>query len=149
MRSLKGKLLVMLSTVIFTNLIYAALPDTDIHTQAALKWYPVKDMPPGAEIALLSGDPTKHEHFIARVKFPANYIVPAHSHAINEFDTIIAGTYYIGMGTVADGKNGTPLETGDFAMVPANVKHFGYTKTPTIIQISAVGPWGMIYDTNG
>jgi quercetin dioxygenase-like cupin family protein len=139
----------LLITFLTSHLVYAEDLQSAIQDQGKLKWRTVSDMPPGAEVAILSGDPSKHEHFIARVRFPANYIVPAHSHNIQEFDTVITGTYYIGNGIVADARNGQAMHPGDFLSIPANLKHYGFTKEPTIIQISADGPWGMIYDTNG
>src|SRR5262245_11344865 len=44
-------------------------------------WGPAPPMlPPGAQIAVLSGDPTKSAPYAVRLKFPANYAIPAHSH---------------------------------------------------------------------
>src|SRR6476620_9589447 len=45
------------------------------------QWGPAPPMlPPGAQIAVLSGDPGKAAPYTVRLKFPANYAVPAHSH---------------------------------------------------------------------
>jgi quercetin dioxygenase-like cupin family protein len=134
-----------------SGICYAAaeVKQPEIFNTANIKWIDAKDMPPGVKVAVLTGDPSKNEHFIARIKFPANYIVPAHSHAINEEDTVISGTYYLGTGDVADANKGVALHTGDFAMIPANTKHYGWTKGETVIEISADGPWGMLYETNG
>jgi quercetin dioxygenase-like cupin family protein len=114
-----------------------------------LKWQDTKDMPPGAQFAVLSGNPLKPGHFVARVKLPAGYIVPAHIHSIVENDTVISGTYYLGEGTVADATRGIALNQGDFASIPANSPHYGYTKNETILEISSDGPWGMTYQDNG
>jgi quercetin dioxygenase-like cupin family protein len=114
-----------------------------------IKWMDATDMPPGVKVAVLAGNPREKGHFVARVKFPANYIVPAHSHLIPEYDTVISGTYYLGEGSIADAKNGIALNTGDFAIIPAHSQHYGFTKTETILQISADGPWGMVYRANG
>jgi quercetin dioxygenase-like cupin family protein len=114
-----------------------------------LKWQAAKDMPPGAQFAVLAGNPLKPGHFIARVKLPANYIVPAHTHGITEYDTVISGTYYLGQGKVADATKGIALNAGDFASIPANNPHYGYTKNETILEISSDGPWGMVYQDNG
>ena len=49
------------------------------------KWGPAPPMlPPGAQIAVLSGDPTKPVAYAVRLKFPANYVIPAHSHPTDE-----------------------------------------------------------------
>jgi quercetin dioxygenase-like cupin family protein len=114
-----------------------------------LKWMDATEMPPGAKVAILAGNPHEKGHFVARVKLPANYIVPAHSHLIPEYETVIAGTYYLGEGKVADAKKGIALNQGDFVMVPANSVHYGFTKGETIVEISSDGPWGIIYQANG
>ena len=45
------------------------------------KWGAAPPMlPAGAQIAVLAGDPTKAVPYTVRLKFPANYDIPAHSH---------------------------------------------------------------------
>ena len=41
-------------------------------------------LPKGAKMAVLSGDPTKSVPYAVRLKFPANYAIPAHSHPTDE-----------------------------------------------------------------
>src|SRR4051794_24890601 len=54
-------------------------------TVTEAKWGPAPPMlPPGAQIAVLSGDPGKSAPYAVRLKFPANYIIPAHSHPTDE-----------------------------------------------------------------
>src|SRR5688572_25151994 len=101
----------------------------------SLTWDEVHSMPPGVEVAVLSGDPTKKEPFVARIKIPAGYTVPVHSHAINEYDTVISGGYYLGFGHKVDMKQGTLLRKGSFVMIPAKMKHYGWTREETILQI--------------
>jgi quercetin dioxygenase-like cupin family protein len=122
---------------------------TPVLFAADLSWFAMTDLPPGAQIAIIHGDPHKKGKFIVQLKFPANYIVPAHHHASVAHATVIAGTYYIGDGTVADGNAGKPIHTGESFVIPANNKHYGWTKEETILQIEAMGPWNMIYSQNG
>jgi quercetin dioxygenase-like cupin family protein len=140
---------VVVSGMFFLALNAFAEPASVILNAPQLKWVDATDMPPGAKFVILSGNPLLPEHFVARVKFPANYIVPAHAHAINEYDTVISGTYYLGDGKIADATQGKILNAGDFAMIPANTTHYGYTKSETVLEISGNGPWGMLYKTNG
>lgn len=105
-----------------------------------LKWFAVKDLPPGAEVATVFGDPTRHAYFIVRIKLPANYSIPRHTHPINEHDTILLGKLYFKVGS----KSGS-LAAGDFIEFPANVAHATWTKEETIIQINGVGPWKVVY----
>ena len=55
-------------------------------------------MPAGAQIAVLSGDPTKSVAYAVRLKFPANYAIPAHSHPTDENVVVVSGALTFGMG---------------------------------------------------
>lgn len=70
-----------------------------IQTPAEVKWGPAPPMlPAGAQIAVLAGDPGKSVPFTIRLKFPANYAIPAHSHPTDEHVVVVAGALSIGMG---------------------------------------------------
>ena len=45
-----------------------------------LKWADVPTLPPGAKVAIIEGPPNEAVPFMMRLKFPANYKVPAHWH---------------------------------------------------------------------
>jgi quercetin dioxygenase-like cupin family protein len=144
-----GKIAAVVLAISLSSMAFATTSIATTITPEELKWTAVKEMPAGAEVTVLSGDPAKHEMFIARVKLPANYVVPAHSHAIAEYDTVISGTYYLGTGKVAKTDKGVELPAGSFAKLPPHIPHYGWTKEETILQISGVGPWGMIYHKHG
>src|SRR5262245_35592033 len=66
-------------------------------------WGPAPPMvPPGAQIAVLSGDPTKAAPYTVRLKFPANYAIPAHSHPTDENVVVVSGALTFGMGDKLD-----------------------------------------------
>jgi quercetin dioxygenase-like cupin family protein len=113
------------------------------------KWESMKDFPPGAEIAVVSGDLAQKGTFTVRLKLPPHYIVPAHSHPFVARATVISGTYYIGTGVVADANLGKPLTMGDSFTIPANNKHYGFTKQGAVLQLEATGPWNIMYSANG
>src|SRR4051812_33165653 len=72
-------------------------------TPSAAKWGPAPPMlPPGAQIAVLAGDPTKSGPYTVRLKFPANYDIPAHSHPTDENVAVVSGELFAGMGTKLD-----------------------------------------------
>ena len=110
-----------------------------------LKWVDLENMPAGAKMAILSGDPEKHEPFVVRIKLPGHYFIPPHRHPINEYDTVISGTLYIGLGHQKDLTKGHRVNAGDFTMIPANLEHYTWTKKDTILQIGGFGPWKTIY----
>ena len=43
-----------------------------------LKWADVPTLPPGAIVAIIEGPPNEPVPFMMRLKFPADYQVPAH-----------------------------------------------------------------------
>ena len=105
------------------------------------KWGPAPPMlPPGAQIAVLAGDPSKVVPYTVRLKFPANYEIPAHSHPGDENVAVVSGELFMGMGTRLDRKTGMGLGVGGYALMPANTNHFAYTKSETTILLYGVGP---------
>ena len=113
---------------------------------ADMKWGPAPAVfPKGAEMAVLSGDPAKAGTFVVRLKMPAGYMVPAHHHPTDEYVTIISGDFSLGMGDKLDTAKGTPLAPGGFAMAPANMNHYAWTKGGAVVQVNAEGPFAVIY----
>lgn len=108
---------------------------------AAAKWGPAPPMlPPGAQIAVLAGDPTKATSYTVRLKFPANYEIPAHSHPTDEHVAVVSGEFFAGMGNKMDKSAASSLGPGGFALMPANANHFAYTKAETTILLFGEGP---------
>ena len=122
----------------------ATVAQTPAHVMENLgtaKWGAAPPMlPAGAQIAVLVGDPTKAGPYTVRLKFPANYDIQAHSHPTDENVVVVSGTLFTGMGTKLDKKAGSALGVGGFALMPANVNHFAYTKGETTIVLYGQGP---------
>ena len=114
-----------------------------IQAPAEAKWGPAPPMlPPGAQIAVLSGDPTKPVPYAVRLKFPSNYAIPAHSHPTDENVVVTSGAVTFGMGgklnkSAAGNKT---LGMGGYALMPANMNHFAYTTGETTIVLYGQGP---------
>ncbi len=112
-----------------------------MQTAAAATWGPAPPMlPPGAQISVLAGDPSKPAPYTVRLKFPANYDIPAHSHPTDENVVVVSGALALGMGNKLDRKAGTSLPPGGFGMLPANMNHFAYTTQETTIVLYGQGP---------
>ena len=114
-----------------------------IQTPSEAAWGPAPPMlPPGAKIAVLSGDPTKPVAYSVRLKFPANYVIPAHSHPTDENVVVVSGTVTFGIGDrLAKGAAGNKtLTTGGYVLAPANMNHFAYTTAETTIVLYGQGP---------
>jgi len=83
--------------------------------------------------------------FTVRLKFPANYKIPAHWHPIKVTVTVISGTFHMGLGDTLDTEKGKALPTGSIFEMPAKIHHFGWTTEETIIQEHGIGPLGVNY----
>ena len=61
-----------------------------------MKWGAVPNVfPPGAQIAVVSGDPFKEGLYVVRLKMPAGYKIPAHNHPTTEYVTVLSGAFNI------------------------------------------------------
>ena len=94
----------------------------------SLQWHDAAGLPKGAKVATLAGNPKKKEFYVARLKLPANYTVPAHKHLTNEYNTVISGTYYMGIGGSMSKEHIHILPAGSFIAFPAHAAHYGFTK---------------------
>lgn len=137
------KLFVLLFTAILPVMLYAN-EINPVLPNSSLKWVDAKNLPAGAKLAILAGNPNKKELYVTRLKLPANFVVPPHHHIANEYNTVISGTYYMGTGDSMNKKHVTALPVGSFIMFPAGVQHYGFTKKETVLEISGIGPWGMM-----
>lgn len=103
------------------------------------------NLPKGAKLAVLYGDPGKPGPFVIRLMAPANYKIAPHWHSQTENLTIISGTLYLGMGDKMDTGKGHGLSAGGYHYLPAKAHHYAYTKSPTVIQINGEGPFDITY----
>jgi quercetin dioxygenase-like cupin family protein len=103
------------------------------------------NMPPGAKVAVMAGDPTKEGLFTIRIKFPGGYKVPAHSHAVEEQITVLSGAFLVGVGDKLDPKQTKALPAGAFVAIPGKVNHYAMTKKDTVVELTAMGPFEMTY----
>jgi quercetin dioxygenase-like cupin family protein len=111
-----------------------------------IKWGPAPAMlPPGAEAAVLLGDPSKEGLFVLRLKLPEGYRVPPHTHPVDEVLTVISGTFRMGMGKNADQSKTQPLPAGSFTALSPGTAHYVFINEETIVQISTNGPWDLTY----
>ncbi len=140
------KLCVFVAAVVVACGARALIAQGSTHVVAAAKeakWGPAPPfIPPGAEIAVLSGDPGKAVAYAVRLKFPAGYAIAAHSHPTDENVVITSGAVTFGMGDklVKNAGNKT-LATGGYALMPANMNHFAYTTGgEATIVLYGVGP---------
>jgi quercetin dioxygenase-like cupin family protein len=132
----------------------AALPGTavgqmDEHKLIApqdIKWGPAPpSVPPGAQAAVLYGDPGKEGIFAFRLKLPKNYHIAPHTHPKPEVVTVISGIARLGMGTTADRGKAQVLPAGSFFALSPGSAHYFFADEDTVIQLNSTGPWGIDY----
>ena len=114
-----------------------------IATPGEAQWGAAPPMlPAGAQIAVLSGDPTKAAAYAVRLKFPANYAIPAHSHPTDENVVVTSGSVIFGMGDkLTKGAANKTLSAGGYALMPANMNHYAFTTTTeSTIVLYGIGP---------
>ena len=102
-------------------------------------------LPKGAQIAVLYGDPAKEGPFVYRLKLPAGYKVPPHTHPNDEDVTVLSGTLRIGMGDTLDEAIGEAVKAGGYLHMPRGMRHYAMFSEDTIIQLSGTGPTDITY----
>lgn len=110
-----------------------------------LKWFAEPTLPPGVQRSFVWGDSSKPGLFTFRAKWPANTRVEPHAHPTDEYVTIISGTWYTASGDKFDESKLQALPAGGFYFLPAGVKQYSVVKEETVIQVTAMGPWGISY----
>ena len=102
-------------------------------------------IPPGAQAAVLYGDPSKEGPFALRLKMPDGYKIPPHTHPKQEVVTVISGTFSLGMGETADPAKAKALPAGGFFSLPPGMAHYAVTEGETVVQLNSMGPWTLTY----
>jgi quercetin dioxygenase-like cupin family protein len=135
-----------LSTTKATAKPFAAAVSPDMPSQQTIQWGPAPAVfPPGAEFAVLEGDPTKAEPFTVRLRLPDGYKIPPHTHPTAENVTVLSGTFLAGMGARFVDSDLHPYGRNDFASIPAGHAHFAMARGVTIVQVHAIGPFALTY----
>lgn len=142
----------ILGILVVATCFYLGVPGTwaqhDGHrmiTPSELKWSDVPSLPPGAKIAVIEGPMNEPVPFTVRLRFPANYKLPAHWHPAIERVTVLSGTFNMGVGDELDPQKTTPLAPGSIAIMQPKTTHFAWTNEETVVQLNGVGPWGITY----
>ncbi len=113
---------------------------------STIKWGPPPPgLPPGAQVAVISGDPSQAGPYVLRAQMPANYRIMPHWHPVTENVTVLSGTVALAMGDTFDAAKMQDLAAGGFASLPAEMRHSFMTRTAATIQVHGTGPFGITY----
>jgi len=84
-----------------------------------IQWQTIPGFP-GAERAVMVGDPSKPGFYAVMIKWlPGNHFSHPHFHPHDRFITVLKGTWWVGTGTKFDPDSTVPMPAGSF------VTHFG------------------------
>jgi uncharacterized RmlC-like cupin family protein len=97
---------------------------------------------PGAQLAVLEGDPTaKTGDFTVRLKMPAGYKIAPHWHPNRENVTVISGTFKVGMGDRFDESQMATFPAGSFAYLDPDMHHYAMAAgEEVVVQIHGMSP---------
>ena len=143
------------SAAVFASLALTMIvPDVHVSAQSThvlvpadkVQWGPAPPfLPAGAQISVLQGNPSEKGPVTLRLKFPGHYDIPAHWHSMTESVTVVSGAFHVGMGDKLDRQSSQKLMPGGFVLLPAAMRHFAWTTTPTVVQVSLEGPFDIFY----
>jgi hypothetical protein len=135
-----------MKSLVFVSL--AALVAAQPVQAKPLKWMDgaAVGLPPGSQLAVVSGDPSKEGMFVVRAKLPANYSVPPHHHPTDEKVSVKSGgPLSYGMGDKIDTSNAGTLNKGYHVTMQAQMNHWVTASAPTEIEVSGMGPFQIVY----
>jgi len=112
---------------------------------AHLQWQVATLLPPGARLAVLSGDPTAPVKTTMLVSMPNGYCLPPHSHPGYEHVEVREGTLLAGMGDKVDAKRTHALAAGDSATAPGGMHHYSIAHGQTLVEVTFEGPYTITY----
>jgi quercetin dioxygenase-like cupin family protein len=126
--------------------LQAADPHHTVLAADAVKWGPAPpSLPPGAQAAVLLGNPSQEGPFVLRLKFPSGFTVPPHRHSKDELVTVISGRFAVSAGERLDRASLKPLPAGSFVHLPAGMPHYAWADGEAVVQINGMGPFDVKY----
>jgi hypothetical protein len=117
-----------------------------IYTPGDIEWRPGPgSFQPGAEFAVLEGDPSQAGVFTMQIRMPDGFVIAPHWHPGVERVTVLSGAFHLGHGDTLDRPAAQRLPAGSHFSLPPEMRHFAFTEGETVIQLSSIGPWEITY----
>jgi quercetin dioxygenase-like cupin family protein len=112
------------------------------HEAASIVYRPAPpNMPAGVEMAVLEGDPRAEGMFTLRLKAPPGFVLPPHTHPVDERVTVLSGSIAVGFGTSVQREQAKRFGAGSFYVNPPDQAHYVFSDEGVVLQITAMGPW--------
>ncbi len=99
----------------------------------------------GSQMAVIEGDPAEEGFFNLKLKMPDGFRISPHWHPRVERVTVISGTFLLGHGENFNREAAERLEAGSYFSMPPEMVHYAVTEGETIVQLTTIGPWDIIY----
>ncbi|HEY6267243.1 MAG TPA: cupin domain-containing protein [Candidatus Acidoferrum sp.] len=104
-----------------------------------LKWTPIIK---GCEIAVVGGNPdAEGQPFVVRFHCVDGAKTPSHWHPTDENITVLKGAFLVGAGEKFDESKLQTMNTGNFLLMPKEMRHFAMAKGDLILQAHGIGPF--------
>jgi quercetin dioxygenase-like cupin family protein len=98
-------------------------------------------LPPGTQIMVPEGDPSREGMFTIRLKMPAGASLAPHWHPRDERVTVLSGEVLVGFGDHVDKDAMARFTAGGFYVNPANSHHYVQAAAESVLQLTGIGPW--------
>lgn len=96
---------------------------------------------PGAQLAVLEGDPTAGTgDFTIRLKMPDGYKIAPHWHPKRENVTVVSGSFKVGMGDKWDETKMMTFPAGSFAYLDPDMHHYAMASGEVVVQVHGMSP---------
>jgi quercetin dioxygenase-like cupin family protein len=125
--------------------------EKNVFTPDTIQWMAAPPfMAPGAQLAVLEGDPTASTgDYTVRLKMPAGYRIAPHWHPRRENVTVLSGTFKVGMGDSFDESKMTGFSAGSFAYLDPSMHHYAMADGEVIVQVHGLCPLAFNYVNAG
>jgi quercetin dioxygenase-like cupin family protein len=112
---------------------------------ADIKWGDAPpNLPKGAQISVLFGNPGAKGPYAMRLKMPDGYKIPPHWHTSDEQLTVLSGTFVLHLGDTMDAEAHS-MDAGAFHYLPGKMHHAAEAKGETVLELHSMGPFDIHY----
>lgn len=141
------KRILVVLLLLMTASIALPAPPQNAFTTDQIKFGPGPPaLVPGAELAVLEGDPMGSSgDFTIRLKMPDGYRIAPHWHPKRENATVISGSFKVGMGDTFNAAQMNVFPAGSFAYLDPSMHHYAMAVGETVVQVHGEAPFQINY----